>query len=90
MTISYMVMTITDKIIQRISSNGRIVIPKLWRKKLALTDDNFVELELSENTILIKKKSHPIAENIGLFDGLDEFTDEEFELAKKSLFKVGD
>jgi AbrB family looped-hinge helix DNA binding protein len=81
-------MTITEKIIQKISSNGRIVIPKVWREKLALIDDNFVELELQDNTILIKKKIHPIAENIGLFDGLSDFTDEEFERAKKSLFKT--
>ena len=81
-------MTMVEKIIQKISSNGRVVIPKIWRDMLAMVDDNFVELELRDNIIIIRKKTHPIAENIGFFDGLDDFTDEEFEQAKKSLFKT--
>lgn len=30
---------------------------------------------------------HPLTQAIGLFDDIEDFTDEEFEAAKKSLFK---
>jgi len=50
-------MFMTEKITQKVSSNGRIVIPKEWRDKLAIEDKNEVEMELKEDkTILIKKK----------------------------------
>ncbi len=46
----------TEKITQKVSSNGRIVIPKKWRDKLAIDDKNLVEMELKDDkTILIKK-----------------------------------
>ncbi len=79
-----------ESIIQKISSNGRIVIPKKWRELLVLKDNNFVELELRGDRIIIKKKSHPLQNNIGLFDDLDEFSDEEFKDAKLALFKTKD
>lgn len=77
-----------ENIIQKISSNGRIVIPKKWREKLVLKDNNLVELELRGDIIIIKKKNHPLRNSIGLFDDLDEFSDEEFKDAKRSLFKT--
>ena len=57
-----------ENIIQKISSNGRIVIPKKWREQLVLKDNNLVELELRGDIIIIKKKNHPLRNNIGLFD----------------------
>ncbi|HMF32836.1 MAG TPA: AbrB/MazE/SpoVT family DNA-binding domain-containing protein [Candidatus Lokiarchaeia archaeon] len=76
----------TEKVEERISSNGRIVIPKPWRKLLSLFDNNLVELELTGDIITIKKKRHPLEDCIGLFNDYGEFTDEEHEEAKRSLF----
>jgi AbrB family looped-hinge helix DNA binding protein len=80
-------MFMTEKITQKVSSNGRIVIPKEWRDKLAIEDKNEVEMELKENkTILIKKKIHPLEINDNLFEGVSPFTEDELKEAKKSLF----
>ncbi|MBY9004146.1 MAG: AbrB/MazE/SpoVT family DNA-binding domain-containing protein, partial [Candidatus Lokiarchaeota archaeon] len=69
------------------SSNGRIVIPKEWRDKLAIEDKNEVEMELKEDkTILIKKKIHPLEINDNLFEGVSPFTEDELKEAKKSVF----
>jgi AbrB family looped-hinge helix DNA binding protein len=77
----------TEKITQKVSSNGRIVIPKEWRDKLAIKDKNEVEMELKDDkTILIKKKIHPLEIEDNLFEGVTPFTEEELEEAKKSLF----
>ena len=77
----------TEKITQKVSSNGRIVIPKEWRDKLAIEDKNEIELELKDDkTILIKKKIHPLDIEDNLFEGVVPFTDEELEEVKKSLF----
>ena len=76
----------TEKIEEKISSNGRIVIPKRWRDVLALQDNQILELELQDNRIIITKKEHPLSEIIGLFDNIGDFTDEEHRAAKKSLF----
>ncbi len=77
----------TEKITQKVSSNGRIVIPKEWRDKLAIEDKNEVEMELKDDkTILIKKKIHPLEIEDNLFEGVTPFTEEELEEAKKSLF----
>jgi len=77
----------TEKITQKVSSNGRIVIPKEWRDKLAIEDKNEVEMELKEDkTILIKKKVHPLEINDNLFEGVSPFTEDELKEAKKSLF----
>ncbi|KKM76842.1 hypothetical protein LCGC14_1376040 [marine sediment metagenome] len=77
----------TEKITQKVSSNGRIVIPKEWRDKLAIQDKNEVELELKDDkTILIKKKTHPLEIEDNLFEGVSPFTEEELDEAKKSLF----
>ena len=81
----------TEKITQKVSSNGRIVIPKEWRDKLAIEDKNEVELELKDDkTILIKKKTHPLEIEDNLFEGVPPFTNEELEKAKKSLFPSDD
>ena len=80
-------MLMTEKITQKVSSNGRIVIPKEWRDKLAIDDKNEVEMELKEDkTILIKKKIHPLEINDNLFEGVSPFTEDELKEAKKSLF----
>ena len=80
-------MFMTEKITQKVSSNGRIVIPKEWRDKLAIDDKNEVEMELKEDkTILIKKKIHPLEINDNLFEGVSPFTEDELKEAKKSLF----
>jgi AbrB family looped-hinge helix DNA binding protein len=80
-------MFMTEKITQKVSSNGRIVIPKEWRDKLAIEDKNEVEMELKEDkTILIKKKIHPLEINDNLFEGVSPFTEDELKEAKKSLF----
>jgi len=77
----------TEKITQKVSSNGRIVIPKKWRDKLAIKDKNEVEMELKDNkTILIKKKIHPLEIEDNLFEDISPFTEEELDQAKKSLF----
>lgn len=81
----------TEKITQKVSSNGRIVIPKEWRDKLAIEDKNEVELELKDDkTILIKKKTHPLEIEDNLFEGVPPFTNEELDEAKKSLFPSDD
>jgi len=80
-------MQMTEKITQKVSSNGRIVIPKEWRDKLAIKDKNEVEMELKDNkTILIKKKIHPLEIEDNLFEDISPFTQEELDQAKKSLF----
>ncbi len=80
-------MFMTEKITQKVSSNGRIVIPKEWRDKLAIKDKNEIEMELKEDkTILIKKKIHPLEINDNLFEGVSPFTEDELKEAKKSLF----
>lgn len=77
----------TEKIHQKVSSNGRIVIPKDWRNKLSIDDSSEVEMELMEDKqILIKKKIHPLEIEDELFAGVDPFTDEEMKAVKKSLF----
>ncbi len=87
MTIRKMKMQMTEKITQKVSSNGRIVIPKEWRDRLAIKDKNEVEMELMDDkTILIKKKTHPFEIEDNLFEGVTPFTEEEIEEAKKSLF----
>jgi AbrB family looped-hinge helix DNA binding protein len=87
MTIEKMKMQMTEKITQKVSSNGRIVIPKEWRDKLAIKDKNEVEMELKDNkTILIKKKIHPLEIEDNLFEDISPFTEEELDQAKKSLF----
>ncbi|MFX1260357.1 MAG: AbrB/MazE/SpoVT family DNA-binding domain-containing protein [Promethearchaeota archaeon] len=81
----------TEKITQKVSSNGRIVIPKEWRDKLNIDDKNLVEMELKDDkTILIKKKIHPLEIEDNLFDGVSPFTEEELDKAKKSLFPAKD
>ncbi len=87
MTIEKMKIQMTEKITQKVSSNGRIVIPKEWRDILAIEDKNEVEMELKDDkTILIKKKSHPLEIEDNLFEGVTPFTKEELDEAKKSLF----
>ena len=87
MTIRKMKIQMTEKITQKVSSNGRIVIPKEWRDKLAIEDKNEVEMELKDDkTILIKKKTHPLEIEDNLFEDVPPFTEEELDQAKKSLF----
>jgi len=76
-----------EKIEQKISSNGRIVIPKKWQEKMDLKGGSIIELEFHENIIKFKKKSHPLEECEGLFDGTD-FTQEDHEQAKKNLWRM--
>jgi len=84
-----MKMQMTEKITQKVSSNGRIVIPKEWREKLAIQDKNEVEMELKDDkTILIKKKKHPFEIEDNLFEGVTPFTKKELEEVKKSLFPI--
>jgi len=81
----------TEKLTQKVSSNGRIVIPKEWRDKLAIDDTNLVEMELNEDkVILIRKKIHPLEIEDNLFEGVSPFTDEELEEVKRSLFPIKD
>ena len=50
----------TEKVTQKVSSNGRIVIPKDWRNKLSIDDSSEVEMELDDDKIIIiRKKIHP-------------------------------
>jgi len=80
-----------EKLTQKVSSNGRIVIPKKWRDKLAINDTNLVEMELNEDkVILIRKKIHPLEIEDNLFEGVSPFTEEELEEAKRSLFPSKD
>ncbi|MHA1265258.1 MAG: AbrB/MazE/SpoVT family DNA-binding domain-containing protein [Candidatus Helarchaeota archaeon] len=80
----------TEKVIEKVSSNGRVVIPKEWREKLEkleIEDGSLVELELNEAKIVtIRKKLHPLELEDNLFAGVDPFTEEELDEAKKSLF----
>jgi AbrB family looped-hinge helix DNA binding protein len=91
MTINKIILKMTEKITQKVSSNGRIVIPKDWRDKLAIDDQNLVEMELKDDkTILIKKKIHPLEIEDNLFEGVSPFSEEELDEAKKSLFPIED
>jgi AbrB family looped-hinge helix DNA binding protein len=77
----------TEKVTQKITSNGKINIPEEWREKLALKEENEVEMELKENkTIIIKKKIHPLEIEDNLFGEVSPFTEKELKEAKKSLF----
>jgi len=81
----------TEKLTQKVSSNGRIAIPKEWRDKLAIDDTSLVEMELNEDkVILIRKKIHPLEIEDNLFEGVFPFTDEELEEVKRSLFPIND
>jgi len=89
MTIKKMNFKMVEKLTQKVSSNGRIVIPKEWRDKLAISDTSLVEMELNEDkVILIRKKIHPLEIEDNLFEGMSPFTDEELEEAKRSLFPI--
>jgi len=78
---------LTEKLIQKVSSNGRIVIPKEWRDKLSIDDTSSVEMELSDDKIIIiRRKIHPLEIEDNLFNGVSPFTEEELEEAKRSLF----
>ena len=82
-----MTVKLTEKIIEKITSNGRISIPKKWREILLLNDDSFVEMQLiEEKEIVIKRKTHPLEIDDTLFDGIPPFTEEELEEAKQSIF----
>ncbi len=75
------------KIDEKISSNGRVIIPKKWREALGMNDNSSVELRLTdEKEIIIRKKIHPLELEDDLFSDFTPFTDEEAELAKQSLF----
>lgn len=77
----------TEKLIQKVSSNGRIVIPKEWRDKLSIDDNSSVEMELNDDKIIIiRRKIHPLEIEDNLFKGVSPFTDEELEEAKRSVF----
>ena len=77
----------TEKMVEKVSSNGRVIIPKKWRESLAIEDNDFVELQLNkEKEIIIRKKVHPLEIDDDLFDIFTPFTDEEIEEAKQSLF----
>ncbi len=79
----------TEKVIQKVSSNGRIVIPKEWREKLLINDTCLVELELKEDkVILIRRKVHPLEIEDNLFEDGSPFTEEELEKAKRSIFPL--
>ncbi len=89
MTIKKIDFKMTKKLTQKVSSNGRIVIPKEWRDKLAIDDTNLVEMELNEDkVILIRKKIHPLEIEDNLFEGVSPFTDDELEEVKRSLFPI--
>ncbi|TFG18623.1 MAG: AbrB/MazE/SpoVT family DNA-binding domain-containing protein [Promethearchaeota archaeon] len=79
---------LTDKFQQKVSSNGRIVIPKEWRDKLEIDDSSEVEMELDDDKkIIIKKVRHPLEIEDNLFGDMEPFTEEELRDAKKSLFR---
>lgn len=79
----------TEKVIQKVSSNGRIVIPKEWREKLLINDTCLVELELKEDkVILIRRKVHPLEIEDNFFEDGSPFTEEELEKAKRSIFPL--
>ncbi len=87
MTKNWLWWQLEEKVEQKISSNGRIVIPKKWREEMDLTDGSIVELEFNEKEVKVKKKKHPLEECIGSFDNYD-FTEEDHENAKKSLWRI--
>ena len=91
MTIKKIDFKMTNTLTQKVSSNGRIVIPKEWRDKLAIDDTSLVEMELNEDkVILIRKKIHPLEIEDNLFEGVSPFTDDELEEVKRSLFPIKD
>ena len=55
-----------EKVEQKVSSNGRIVIPKKWREEMDLEDGSIIELEYEGRIIKVKKKKHPLEDCIGL------------------------
>jgi AbrB family looped-hinge helix DNA binding protein len=80
-------MTVGEKVVENVTSNGRITIPQKWRKLLDLGDNMPVELELSDNKeIIVKKKEHPLEIEDDLFGDIEPFTEEELSKAKESIF----
>ncbi len=76
-----------EKIDEKISSNGQVIIPKKWRETLGIYDNSSVELHLTdEKEIIIRKKVHPLEVEDDLFSDFPPFTDEEPEQSKQSLF----
>ncbi len=79
---------LTENIQQKVSSKGRIVIPREWRDKLNIDDSSEVEMQLDDDKkIIITKVVHPLEIEDALFGEIDPFTDEELKEAKKSLFR---
>ena len=77
----------TEKVVEKVSSNGRIVIPKEWRDKLKIEDGCLVELELNDDKlVIIKKKIHPLGIEDNLFGDIEPFTEEEIKKIRKSIF----
>ncbi len=79
--------TTTEKIVEKISSDGNIKIPKKWRDILMINEDTLVEMYLDDkNKIVIKRKIHPLEIEDNLFEGISPFTDEELKEVKESVF----
>jgi AbrB family looped-hinge helix DNA binding protein len=82
-------MTMGERIVENVSSNGRIIIPQKWRKLLGIDDETPVELELNEEKeIIVKKKEHPLEIEDDLFGGIEPFTEAELMEAKRSILPV--
>lgn len=78
---------LTKKVIQKVASNERIILPKKWRDLLALDDSSEIELELDESLVItVRKHVRHLAIEYDLFAGVDLFTEDELEDAKRSLF----
>ena len=84
----------TEKVIEKVLSDGKIILPKEWMDKLIIKEGSLVELELNEDELItIKKKIkkqfnkiHPLEIEDGLFAGINPFNDEELEETKRSIF----
>jgi AbrB family looped-hinge helix DNA binding protein len=82
-------MTMEEKIVENVSSNGRVIIPKKWRKLLGIEDETPVELELSEGKeIIVKRKVHPLEIEDDLFAGIEPFTEAELMEAKRTIIPI--
>ena len=84
----------TEKVIEKVLSDGKIILPKEWMDKLIIKEGSLVELELNEDELItIKKKIkkqfnkiHPLEIEDDLFAGINPFDEEDLEEAKRSIF----
>lgn len=67
----------------KLSKQGQITLPKSFIQELGLITGQLVDLEIKNNTILIKKKSNPLDEFVGVMDKKNPISSEEYIKIRK-------